>query len=405
MPRSIMSSFDLSAPFRQGIFLVGRKEFWKSFAGMFKQFGSKETFEGIQASIRSRPTYRKMTEAGLALSEMDGPLHTREEQFMSDWAATKLGPVSAMVRASNRAYVGFLNKLRADVFDDILKKSVDAGIDFDADPKALKDIARFVNAATGRGDLGKLNQAAPVLSGLLFSPRLMASRIAMLNPMTYASYSPVVRKEALKSLLSFGAMATTVIGLAAAGGADVETDMRSSDFAKIKIGDTRFDMLGGFQQYLKFFAQQITGKKKTASGKLVEFGPGFGKESAWDSFLTALRTKFSPVAGFIADARDGENVIGEEFNLGVEDPKKLSSWMKNDAVQMFVPLFLQDLTEAMEEYGLKGALTGVPAVFGVGVQTYKPKEKKDGSFMDTKSSDEDWLNSGSSKSDDDWLNS
>ncbi len=363
IPRSIMSSFDLSAPLRQGVFMVGKKEFYSSFFNMFKMFGSEKAYKAVMDDIQKRPSYRLMEEGGLSLTEMGRNLTNREEAFISDWAG-KIPVLGIGIRASNRAYIGFLNKLRADVFDDLMQKGNDVGIDFRKDDKALKDLSRFINNATGRGDLGKLNQAAPVLSGLFFSPRLMASRLNMLNPTFYATLDPFVRKEAVKSLLTFAGIATTVLTLAAAGGMNVETDPRSADFAKIKKGNTRADILGGFQQYIRLASQLITGETKTINGKVKPLGEGYKSDSRYDIILRFLRTKFSPVASYAVDAADGENVIGEEFKPG------------QDAMERFIPMFAQDLTDALSEYGPAGAMLAPPMMFGVGVSTYKPKEEK-----------------------------
>lgn len=370
IPRSLMASFDLSAPFRQGVFLVGRKEFYSSFASMFKQFGSEKTFRAMQDEIRARPTHDMMKEARLSLTEAGVDLTAREEQFMSDWAE-KIPLIGRGVRASNRAYIGFLNKLRADTFDSLVKLSGEQGIDFNENPKALRDIGRFINAATGRGSLGALNQAAPVLSATFFSPRLMASRIEMLNPATYVKMDPFVRKQALKSLFSFAAIATTVIGLAAAGGADVEADPRSSDFAKIKVGNTRFDILGGFQPYIRTAAQFLSGQVKKQSGEVVDLGKGYKADTRATVIEKFFAGKESPIASFVHDMMRGEdfqhpkNIIGEERTLPVETAER------------FVPLLAQDTYDAVKEWGAKGLMTGIPAMFGVGVQTYQPKVKKE----------------------------
>lgn len=358
LPRSLMSSVDLSAPFRQGVFLVGRKEFWKSIGPMFKQFGSEKAFQGVMDSIKMRPTYKLMEESGLSLSDLGGDLTKREEDFVSQWAEN-IPLVGKAVRASERGYTGFLNKVRADTFDSIVQLSKKAGIDFDADPKALNDIASFVNNATGRGNLGSLSQAGPILNGLFFSPRLIASRVTLLNPVYYAQLSPVVRKEAIKSLLTFGTLATTILGLASAGGADVETDPRSADFAKIKTGDTRYDILGGFQQYIRLGAQLSTNEKKTLKGDIQELGAKYGSDTRLDVLLNFLINKESPVASYVTDYLRGKNAIGEPFDAD------------QDALKRFIPLFFQDLYAAMEEEGAEGVVKTLPAAFGVGVQTYK----------------------------------
>jgi soluble lytic murein transglycosylase len=401
IPRSIMASYDLSAPLRQGVFLVGRKEFYSAFATMFKQFGSKKAFDAVQDEIRSRPTYKLMRRAGLELTGADQFLEHREEAFMSEYAEG-IPLVGKGIKMSNQAYTGFLNKLRADVFDSLVKESRKAGVDFGDDPKALKDIARFINAATGRGSLGKLNQAAPLLTSVLFSPRLMASRIQMLNPVFYMKLSPVVRKEAIKSLLTFSGMALTVLGLAKAGGAEVEDDPRSTDFAKIKIGDTRFDILGGFQQYIRLGAQLITNEtKSTKTGEIKELGgDGFKPTTRLDVAERFLANKQSPVMAFVTDLLRGKDQQGAPITVS-------SQLSKN-----FIPLAVQDTIDAFNEYGSKGLLAGIPAMFGVGVQTYKPrpsttKSKKPKNFLDdAPSKEKGFLDDGQKKSShkNDWLN-
>jgi hypothetical protein len=381
LPRSLMSTFDLSAPFRQGVFLVGRKEFWKSFSTMFKAFGDQKAYDGLVESIRQHPNHPWMEEAGLAVDHGSTGLTSREEAFMSQWAehlpgSTKpiVGPVvkaynntaGRMVKASERAYSGFLYKVRADTFNTILEQTKAAGIDIVNDPKAVKDIASFVNNATGRGSLGPLSQAGPVLNGLFFSPRLIASRATLLNPAYYATLSPVVRKEAIKSLLAFGGLASTVTGLAAAGGASVETDPRSSDFAKIRDGKTRYDILGGFGQYLTLGARLATNETKNMKGEVQTMGQRYGSANRLDAVIRFATNKESPVASFVTDYLRGKNAVGEPFEA------------RKAALQRMLPLFWQDLADVTKDEGLTGSMKIAPGLFGVGVQTYEePVSKAD----------------------------
>jgi hypothetical protein len=392
VPRAIMASFDLSAPLRQGVFLIGRKEFYKSFATMFKQFGSEKAYRAVQDEIYSRPTYKLMKRAGLALSDAHSAvLSNREEGFMTNWAE-KIPLAGKGVQASERAYSGFLNKLRADVFDDFLKQYEAAGNNISQNPKALKDMARFINAATGRGSLGQFNQSVPFLNSVFFSPRLIASRLTMLNPAFYATLDPFVRKQAIKSLLSFAAIATSVLTLAHMGGLSVELDPRSTDFAKIRVGNTRFDVLGGFQQYIRLAAQLITGESKNPNGEVKDLTSGkFGMPTRLNKIEDFVESKFSPVVGFATQLLRGSDQVGNPI-----DPT-------SKAAQLFIPLVAQDTYDAWKEHGEAGLLAGIPATFGVGVQTYSSKQhapKKEGkdewSFMNDKSSKE------TSSQGDDW---
>lgn len=361
LPRALMSSFDLSAPLRQGVFLVRRGKFWKAFPQMFRYFGSENAYRGLMDNIYTSPNYKYMDEGGLSLADMSHDLTQREEAFISNWAE-KIPGIGRGVRASDRAYTGFLNKLRADTFDSILSTYQSRGINLDENPDLIKATARYINNATGRGDLGRFSASGPILSGVLFSPRLMASRVNLLRPDNYIRMPPELRREAIKDLIGFGGVAATVLALAKMNGAEVETDPRSTDFAKIKDGDTRYDVLGGFQQYLRLGAQLASNEKKTLKGDVQELGKGYGKPTRLDQIGTFFRSKGSPVATYVADYLAGKNVVGEPF-----DPV-------NSAVERFIPLFAQDFAEAVEDKGVEGGAKALPGLFGVGVQTIKPRE-------------------------------
>lgn len=361
LPRSIESSFDISFGGRQGIFLIGRKNFWKAYRGTLKRMSSEKEFEAMQKEIAQRPSYELMKKGGLDLMDLHSLPSEREEAFMSQWAERLPG-----VRHSSRAYIGYLNRLRADMFDDLTTKFVRQGIPLD--DKLLRDTARYINTATGRGNLGSFSQAATILSNILFSPRLLASRINLLNPAFYISLSAPVRKEAIKDLLSFTGAAASVLGLASmVPGVSISMDTTSSDFAKIKIGNTRLDVLGGFQQYIKLGFQLAKGEKTNSRGEKVKFNDP--KKYAGTTYATAIldffRSKLSPSAGYAVDAAHGKNMVGEPFDF------------KSDTLEKFIPLWMQDVYDAVQEHGKVGALAGIPAIVGVGVQTYKPRPVKE----------------------------
>jgi len=363
IPRSLMASFDMSAPLRQGAFLIGRpKQFFSSFAKMFKVFPSEKAFTELQQEIASRPTFNLMQESKLALTEMDDVLGVREEKFMSNWAE-KIPVLGKMVRGSGRAYTGFLNKLRADVFDDLVRKADNLGLDSKANPTLLTDLAGFINNATGRGSLGSLERAATALNTLFFSPRLMASRLNLLNPVYYAKLTPFVRKESLKSLFTFAGTGLTVLTLAKMGGAEVGTDPRSADFGKIKIGNTRVDIWGGFQQYVRLAAQLYTGKLvSTTTGKVMTLGEGYKPLTRYDILQRTVEAKEAPIFSFATALLRGQGFGGEKL-----------SWSK-EIGSRFVPMVVQD---AYDLYKEDPTLLPLAALgwFGVGMQTYKPEKK------------------------------
>ena len=396
LPRTLKASFDFSAPFRQGMFLVGRKEFWKAMPGMFKSFFSEGKFHEIQEEIRNRPTYDLMNKAGLQITRPDATLAQREEAFVSQFAEKIPG-----VRHSERAYLAFLNKLRADVFDDFVRKGEALGIDRIQDPHYLRSAAKFINAATGRGDIKMVSRNAQLLANVFFSPKLMASRFQLLNldPTFYASLHPRVRVEAAKSGLIYASTVLTMLGIAGAAGANVETDPRSSDFAKIKVGNTRFDVTGGFQPYARFFAQFLTGQQKGINDGVVrnvgmtfpfirdrlpgQDQPAFKPTTRKDLVYNFLENKESPnmneITRLLRETDPVGNPLGSQGSL-LPDLYSKATGDKvpnavNEATEQFMPLIVSDTYQAYKDLGPTGLLTAIPNAGGVGVSTYTPKKK------------------------------
>jgi len=367
IPRSIMSSFDLSAPLRQGLFIGPShpKRFMQSFGKMFKLFPSEKAFAALQESIAQKPTYGLMKESGLSLMEMGSSMAKREEIFMSQWAE-KIPVIGRGVRASGRAYVGFLNKLRADVFEDLVNKAQKLGLDPSNNMDLVQGIANFVNAGTGRGGLGALENAAVGLNAAFFSPRLMASRLTLLNPIYYVKQDPFVRKEALQSLFTLAGTIGTTLGIARAGGLKVGTDVRSADFGKIKVGNTRIDIMGGFQQYIRAAGQLISGEYvSSTTGKVMTLGEGYRPLTRWEILVRQAETKTAPVLSFIIAMLKGKDIAGKDISV----PKEVGS--------RFVPMVMQDVYDLAKDDPDLVPLASL-GIFGVGLQTYKNTQRSSG---------------------------
>jgi len=330
---------------------------------MFKPFFRQKSFAALQESIAQKPTYELMKKSGLSLTDLGANMAQREEVFMSQWAE-KIPVVGAGVRASGRAYVGFLNKLRADVFEDLVTKAEKLGLDPSKNMDLTKQISKFVNAASGRGNMGGLENAAVGLNAMFFSPRLMASRLTLLNPVYYIKADPFVRKEALKSLLTLTGAIGTVLGMAKAGGLDVGMDWRSADFGKIKIGRTRIDIMGGFQQYIRAAGQLYTGEYvSSTTGKVLTLGEGYKPLTRLDILYRQIEAKEAPVLSFITRMLKGQDASGEELNV----PKEIGN--------RFTPMALQDIYDLAKEDPELIPLSAL-GVFGVGLQTYGPRKLK-----------------------------
>lgn len=377
LPKSFAASADFSAPFRQGLALLSHPKEWGSaFTSMFKYGLSEDAYQGLAKSIQDRPSYALMRQANLAIPKPLDVISNREESFLSHFAE-KLPLVGKyIIRPSDRAYTGFLYKLRADVFDSILGNAKDLGYNV-GDQQFLSSLGNFVNAASGRGDLGGLNKASAALNSVMFSPRLMASRLHFLNPATYLNPNTpaIIRKEALKSALTLGAYTMTVTSLAALAGAKVGTDPTSADFLKPKIGNTRMDPYGGFQQYAVLGARLILGESTSSTtGKTKKLGEGFKADTRLDVLKRFVGGKASPIVSFVADTLSTHtNKKGERVNPFGE-PAPVSKLI----AEKMTPMIMQDFYDLYKEGGLEMLPLGIPAMTGWGVQTYGPKKPEIG---------------------------
>lgn len=376
VPRAMRASIDLSAPFRQMLVLGARHPiiFARQMPPMVKAAFSERYYQELMDGIVSRPTYETMQKAGLQLTDLESSVYGREEQFMSN-LAEKIPVIGRGVRASGRGYVGPLNKFRADAFDHYLnmverpyrttlfRKRPGLNIDAPENAQAIKDIANWVNHATGRGSIQKLEDSMVVLNAVLFSPRLIASRLQLLNPVFYAKLDPFARKQAIRGMAQLLGGISLTLWIAKMAGAEVGMDPRSSDFAKIKVGDTRVDIAGGLQQYIVAAARFVKGETvSSTTGKVTSLTEtGFAKPSRADILANFAENKLAPVPAYGVDLLKNENFAGDK-----PDPLK-------EAGRMFLPLNLENTYEG---YTISGPKTAAASFalggIGFGIQTYTP---------------------------------
>jgi hypothetical protein len=291
-----------------------------------------------------------------------------------------------------------LNNLRADVFESLIKDGKILA-DVEKNLPMARALADFVNTATGRGSLGRLEKSASILNTGLFAPRLIASRVKMLNPHYYIMAPPQVRKEALKSLFAVAAFGNTVLQLASMAGAEVENDPASSDFGKAKIGNVRIDPWGGFQQYIiaanrlirPSFAKIPGMEGGTDSGIApLDLATGYAGAGGWRTKSSTTgkeydllnpqgpygqtpadvagrfaRGKMNPVLGFAWSMATGnKEMSGQPMNFKTMNP------MENAVTQRFIPIFMQDVYQLAKEDPALLPLA-IPAGLGMGIQAYE----------------------------------
>jgi hypothetical protein len=377
--RAVLTSFDVSAVLRQGGFIVLGNPLrgFRNLGPMFQAFGSDKFAKEEKFRLERRENFKNgaYQQSKLFLADVNkvDQMTQQEEAFMSRWIkklpkGAKGLYIGSAIQGSQRAYTVFLNRLRMDTFDAMvanLKKGSEPT------PQEMSAVANYINIATGRGDLGKFNQAGTMLNTVFFAPRLVASRFQILAGYPYFTASGRTKALVLREYGKFFAGATLVyvIGALAQGDDDepIETDPRSSDFLKIRFGDTRVDPLSGLIQATVLVSRLVSGEKKQASGKIVpirgEKVP-YGADDSFDVMGNFVRTKFSPIVGSAVNVVTGKNVVGEPTDIGEETKR------------MLIPMSFTEMKETLEAQGVPEATALIMLqLFGMGVQTYTPGKK------------------------------
>lgn len=394
--RVAKSSFDVSMPYRQGLWglssqlldlpigdnkgFVKQKQLASEFGKMYTALATEKHYRRIMAEIYESPRFKMAQEAGLNIID---PLSRLEEQRLEthgpsiaqqlplvgkgfavtiDGKPVKIGGFS-LIQKSERAATAFVNTMKWNIFNNFVDMFEKQGKTFKNSADLYKAAADYANQSVGQGKMPEwLKKASPVTSKLFFSLKLQASRLQLLtylaNPRFYTKVPKEIRVAYLKDMAKFVALGMAIIGTAKAFGLSVGANPYQSDFGKIKVGDTQYDVWGGFTQWATFLTRLIGGKAPDKGGHI--------KDANRLRILGRFaRSKASPEAGAIVNILDEKDYLGRQTNL------------KKEALNFITPLMGQDVYEAGKDGGVQQAIiTAILAGHGVGVQTYDNKKKK-----------------------------
>jgi hypothetical protein len=374
--RSVRTAFDISAVGRQGVVLslAHPQIAMDAMEPMFRAMASEKGLVAANDYLRNRTNASFGSECGLKLSTTEGDVAGMEEPFRGRWARNVPG-----VGASERAYVTFLNMIRAQVFDDLCVK-LGAGGRVNLEEGKL--LANWVNVASGRGNFGWAEPAVGALSLPFWSPRFVMSRfqLVLAQPLWSGAIKGegaararvMIAKEYARSLAGY-LTAYGLVGLAGAGlfGAKdkerpvVSWNPTDSMFGKIKWGDTTIDPLSGVSQATVFISRGanivVSQTAKHLFGKRINYsGP-----KAETVMVNFLRTKLSPNFGLGWDLFISDSHFGGEKITG-----------KSIAKNLFLPITIEDIFDEMEREGIsKGTALSVLSIVGLGVDQYHPPKK------------------------------
>ncbi len=396
-PRTLMTTIDLSFPFRQGWGSMGTKEFWKGFSEQFGYAFNEKNLRNLMAEIEGSPRLKMAKKSGLRLTDLGTELRLRPEGIQST-IPERIPILGRAVKASERAYTGMGNYIRWNRWNNMVDAAVLQGRSLKgAEGQALmRDISTVINIFTGTGNLGKakrdkdgkiiqvdpLGVASPEINQLLFSARKLSADISMMNPALYVpagKYSlldPFARRMAQKQLIGSAAMTASILGLASMSGAEIELNPTSSKFGKILIGNRWVDITGGKASLFTLAARGVSGKVKDFKGEITETTP-FKRAKLVTRFG---RGKLSPMASLVTDL-----YLRQDYSF---NPVETPSQITGAVATRFIPLSMADAIDLFSDTAdgdlATRVMIGIPltgaAVFGFGITVQKDKQSDLESF-------------------------
>lgn len=362
--KAIKASLDNSALLRQGWkAAITNPRIWgenalKSFQNIYRSLKGKEVTNEVNADIVSRENYDRMVKAKLDIGNA-------EESFPTS-LPEKIPLFGRLYKASEVGFTTFLHKLRADIFDKYIDIAERSGIDIN-DKAELESIGKMVNSLTGRSSLGRFEPAAQIINNVFFSPRFMKSHFDVLTAHQFQKgVTPFVRRQAAINLVKIISAQAAIMGISnLLQPNSAETDPRSADFGKIKVGNTRFDVSGGASSLVTLASRLLSqSSKSSTTGKIVPLNSGkFGAQTGTDVVYNFFENKLSPAAGVIRDLIRDKTFQGDKPNLA------------NETNNLITPLPIQNFFQTKNDPKAANMLLIMIADgLGIGANTYSNKK-------------------------------
>ena len=394
--KSLKASFDVSFLRQlQSVFVSGqRQSFYDAMKTGYKVFFGKDInwADTVMAELLTRPNAlaNRYNDFGVEVG-------IKEEAFPESWVSQAIGERQLNIfRRSEAAFNTAIQTARADLFDWMWEQS-------NGDIKLLReqDVGKAINILTGRGAVPVLTPKDPetqrIINNLLFAPKWLASRIQTLTDLRFVVSSgnritvdgkSVLTPQGLRAKAAIGNVIMIAIaaatrrllwGLDAEEGTDYGTilDPRSTDFGKVIIGRTRFDLTAGTASLITLVARLSLMETMTAQGRVRPARPA-------DLLFNFISGKASPGIQLAANIQHAIRTGGEFVDWRGKPLKwdTTADWAENLA-DWFAPIVLTGgIVESAiapfkgEELDTAywGEVIGIVADFvGVGANTYDKK--------------------------------
>jgi hypothetical protein len=299
----------------------------------------KEVLKGIPASLRNEdavlPTKAWVYSRKNARNGLDAKAKLAtgigNEEVYPTAIPSRIPGIGRLFSASDHAFQNFALRSRAVMFDLYIEKAKKAGLDI-TDAETLEGIGSLANVLSGRAGLGKWEAVGNTINVAFFSPRFALSNIHFLTShLMDPKATPFVKKVAAQNLLKVVASVATVLATANALGFETEEDPTSTNFGKIKVGDSWVDISGKMGSFVVLATRLITGDMRTQKGKYIDLDSGkFGALSRASALGQFAEGKLSPPFGAALDYLQGKDFDGNKPTL-LSTLKRLTMPMSLDS--------------------------------------------------------------------------
>lgn len=332
--------------------------------------------ERVFKEISDDPMFQDSLKAGIQYTKQGYDLGA--QSFGSYTAEHSLGPISEVVKGSERGQNVYLDKARMDRFKKLME---DAGIkNFDQDPKSAKEIAKLANVSTGYGKLDSVSGENTVraLNTVMWSARKRLARAQHLKMLGEAvnpasEMSPTVRKEIFRQAVPTIAIGLSLLKLAQDQGAKVDWDPRNSNFMKARFPteSDKYIAWGPFGDYtglIKLASQELSGTKSTDKGEYDLDDPKGPFAPTRKSLVQDyMYNSLNPSARGIWDSLDPNTESADSPFLDVDEHPSLSKGLEG-----ITPINVSNEKQLYDELGPVSSLFAPFITAGENIDVYDP---------------------------------
>ena len=356
---STVASVDLSFLGRQGLHtLMTHPKIWwkmakKAINDALMELGGKSSQDLLWTDIYQRPNFQN---GSYKIAKL---IPKYEEQFPTS-LPERTPVIGKIFRAAEKSFINSAIRSRIDLFDFWAKRASKNGVDM-TDPVNIKALGRIVNSLTARGQWGKIGEPAFVRL-FLWAPRMLKGNIDVLTGHLGQDLPPFARKLAAKNMAKIIGETALIMTMAnAMKPGSAELDPRSSDFGKIRIGNTRYDITGGAGSIATLAARLLMNSTKSSTTGMVKpLGGGYGQRTRFDVFVDFLTGKATPPARVLVDLLKGKNWKGEK-------PTAL-----RELYQAATPISIQNAIQLKDDKSADAVAGVILDALGINANTYQP---------------------------------